>query len=292
VLGRALAADAEVAQVFSSNPRVWPTNPPDVEALAEFGAAMREHRLPLFLHAIYLINPASHDEMLRARSAGALTHALVTGALAGAAGVVTHLGSHRGEGFEKATSWVTDTIHTAWAAAEHHLEALGVRVDLPTLLLETAAGSGATVGGTLKELKTLLGLLPSPLPGDKQRRSGLCLDTAHMFVAGYALHQATGLASVVGELKQWNLLSRVGLVHLNDSSSPFASKRDRHANPGEGELGFAGLARVVTHPVFTHIPFVLEVPGSDGHGPSLAEITQVKTMRPGAPNRPVRPGDA
>jgi deoxyribonuclease-4 len=256
------------------------------------GAAMRDHQLPLFLHAIYLINPASPDEMLRGRSAGALTHALVTGALAAAAGVVTHLGSHRGEGFGKATPWITDTIHTAWAAAEIHLKALGGRFDLPTLLLETAAGSGATVGGTLKELKTLLGLLPSPLPGDKGRRSGLCLDTAHMFVAGYALHQAAGLASLVGELQERDLLSRVGLIHLNDSSSPFASKRDRHANPGEGELGYAGLARVVAHPVFANVPFVLEVPGSEGHGPSLAEITLVKTMRQGAPNRPVRPGDA
>jgi len=289
VPGRALAAGAEVVQVFSSNPRIWPTAPPDAGALAEFAETLQQHRLPLFLHAVYLINPASPDETLRARSSAALAHALVTGILAGAAGVVTHLGSHRGEGFAKAAPWVADTILTAWTAAERQATALDAGADLPPLLLETAAGSGATVGATIKELEKLLALLPQPVSGGTARRSGLCLDTAHMFAAGYALHQAAGLASVVGELEQADLLRRVALVHLNDSASLFASRHDRHANPGQGELGYSGLARVVTHPAFAHVPMVLEVPGSEGHGPGLAEIALVKTMRQGAADLPLRP---
>lgn len=161
---------------------------------------------------------------------------------------------------------------------------------MPTLLLETAAGSGATVGGTLAELRALLDLLALPVPGEPDLQVGLCLDTAHMFAAGYALHEADGLAALVEELQSLELLRHVGLVHLNDSASAFDSKRDRHANPGEGELGYAGLARLVNHPAFKHVPFVLEVPGSDGHGPGRAEIATVKRMRQGATPTGKRPG--
>lgn len=317
VPSRALAAGAEVVQVFSSNPRIWPTTLPDAEALAEFSATLRRHRLSLFLHAIYLINPASPDEPLRERSVAALAHALTTGALAGAAGVVTHLGSHRGEGFEKAAPRVAESLNTAWSEAERELTALrdaagaGAahtphQAAMPTLLLETAAGSGATVGGTFEELQTLLDMLPEPATGagagagptmesgrgasGAAPRFGLCLDTAHIFAAGYAVHEAEGLAALVEELDQRRLLYQVGLIHLNDSASLFASKSDRHANPGEGELGYAGLARVVRHPAFTRVPFVLEVPGPEGHGPGLAEISLVKKMRRVAPSPRVPPG--
>jgi deoxyribonuclease-4 len=305
---RAVAVAAEVVQVFSSNPRIWPVTPPDVDALATLSASLRADRIPLFIHAVYLINPASPDFDLRSRSVAALAHALLTGALAGAAGVVTHLGSHRGEGFEKAAPWVAESLTLARRGAEQSLAELsadtsggicvGAGTKLPTLLLETSAGSGATVGATLEELQTLLGLLAdagapaaAAHSGSAESQSGLCLDTAHMFAAGYALHQQRGLAALVDELQQRDLLHRVGLVHLNDSASLFASKRDRHANPGEGELGYEGLARLVRHTAFAPVPFVLEVPGSEGHGPGLAEIALVKRMRQGAPNPRARIAD-
>jgi deoxyribonuclease-4 len=306
--GRAVAAGAEVVQVFSSNPRIWPSMTPDMHALTELRAMLRELRVPLFMHAVYLVNPASPDQDLRARSAAALAHALLTGAAAGAASVVTHLGSHRGEGFDRAAPLVAETLTQAWqeAAARGPAHAVGAAggpaeqacLELPTLLLETSAGSGATVGGTLGELQTLLDLLPPPGAGagppasggapapaaDCGPQFGLCLDTAHMFAAGYAVHEEAGLAELVTELEQRDLLRRVSLMHLNDSASLLASKSDRHANPGEGALGYLGLARVVRHPAFLQIPFVLEVPGADGHGPGPAEITLVKRMRQGAPS--------
>lgn len=290
IVGRALAAGAEVVQVFSSNPRIWPSAPPDAAALAQFGAALREHHLPLFLHSIYLINPASPDERLRARSILALAHSLQTGLLAGAAGVVTHLGSHRGEGFAQAAPWIAQTARAAWAAAARTPRPPG-SAQLPPLLLETSAGSGATVGHTWDELQTLLELLTPAADDTTAPRVGLCLDTAHMFAAGHAIHEAAGLASLVADLDRRNLLRRVQLVHLNDSASLFASKRDRHADPGKGELGYAALARVVRQPAFRQIPFVLEVPGPEGHGPTKAEIDLVKTMRRVAAGQPAPPAE-
>jgi deoxyribonuclease-4 len=271
---RALSIGAEVVQVFNSNPRTWRTRWPLPEEMTALTAGLRKYRLPLFLHTIYLINLASPDEQLRQRSGEALAEALILGALAGAAGVVTHVGSHRGEGFAATAGWVIGTAQAAIDGAGSGLEAKGHQHMLPPLLLETGAGAGGTVGGRLAELAELLVSLPPSC--------GLCLDTAHLFAAGCAIHTASGLECLVQELGERSLLNSVGLVHLNDSKTPFASARDRHENPGDGHIGFAGLARVVRHPAFAAVPFVLEVPGLDGHGPDAASVALVKLMRQGA----------
>jgi deoxyribonuclease-4 len=271
---RAVAIDAETVQIFNSNPRTWRTRLHGPEEIASLTAGLRRRRLPLFFHTIYLINLASPDELLLQRSRQALAEALVTGALAGAAGVVTHVGSHRGEGFENAAARVVDATRTAMETAQGSLEAAGRDRTLPPLLLETSAGSGRMVGGRLQELAALLASLPVG--------SGLCLDTAHLFAAGYPVHEADGLEHIIEELREHDLLCKVRLIHLNDSTTPFASRRDRHQNPGEGQIGYDGLARVVRHPALARIPFILEVPGLEGHGPDAASVAVVKSMREGA----------
>jgi deoxyribonuclease-4 len=290
---RAVAIGAEVVQIFSSNPRMWPIGSPDPEGFVALAAGLRKRRLPLFFHTVYLINLASPDEHLRLRSIGALSHSLVTGALAGAAGVVTHVGSHKGEGFGSAIERVVDSISMAGEAARASLAEQGLKPLLPPLLLETSVGAGTTVGSSLEELAALVSMFaPRPQPAGQQPSGprppdvGLCLDTAHMFAAGYPVHQAEGLDSLVNDLRRRDLLARVSLVHLNDSSAPFASNRDRHENPGEGQIGYEGLARVVRHRALAQVPFVLEVPGADGHGPDAANVAVVKSMREGAPRPP------
>jgi len=96
----------------------------------------------------------------------------------------------------------------------------------------------------------------------------------------------------VSGLRDRGLLDRVRLIHLNDSASPFASNRDLHENPGDGLLGYTGLSRVVRHEALAHIPFVLEVPGADGHGPDATDIAVVKSMREGAARPPRGPAHA
>ncbi len=317
---RAAALGAEVVQIFSSNPRTWRTRHPEPDEMAALKTGLRRYRLPLFFHTIYLINLASPDGELRARSAAALAHALVTGALAGAAGVVTHVGSHRGEGFEASIGLVAEAIRSAETTARETLAAEQTGQSepaLPPLLLETAVGAGAIVGRNIGELRALLEALALRPPAravsrDRSTRPappsassltpgwpldlGLCLDTAHLFAAGYPIHEETGLQVLLDELDRAGLLSRVGLIHLNDSASELASNRDRHANPGDGLIGYEGLARIVRHPALTRIPFVLEVPGAEGHGPDADNVALVKLMRAGlprpaeAPSRPESPG--
>ncbi len=281
VPGRAVAIGAEVVQVFSSNPRTWRSRPHAPEELAAFTAGLRRHDLPLFLHTIYLLNLASPDHELRHRSGEALSEALALGALVAAAGVVTHIGSHRGDGFHAAVPRIRATVLAAADRAGESLAAQGRDEALPPLLLENGAGAGDTLGGRLEELATLLAELPSSC--------GVCLDTAHLFAAGYSVHTATGLKQLVKQLRRDGLLEKVSLIHLNDSKTPFASGRDQHENPGDGYIGRSGLARVVRHPAFACIPFVLEVPGGSGHGPDVANVALVKLMREEPEDPPRRP---
>ena len=280
---RAAAIGAEVAQIFSSNPRTWRSRPHSPDELAALVAGLRHQGIPLYLHSIYLLNLASPDEELRARSCEALSRTLALGALSLAAGVVTHLGSHRGDGFRAALPRIREAVRRAIDQARRSLPSSSQGQALPPLLLENGAGSGDTVGGRLEELSALLEALP--------RSCGLCLDTAHLFAAGYPLHTAAGLHSLVARLGEDRLLDRLSLIHLNDSKTPFASRRDQHENPGAGYIGGVGLARVVRHPAFASIPFVLEVPGGTGHGPDAANVALVKLMRreaAGPRKRPAR----
>lgn len=264
-------------QFFPSNPRTWrPTSypPSDVQAFRE---ALRAEGLPLFLHTIYLVNPASPDEILRARSAAAIAHALAFGALVGAAGVVTHVGSHKGDGFEVAFRRTVATLEAARSLAIQTLQDVQApspqepQTPLPPLLLESSAGQANSVGKSPEELARLISSLSEPV--------GVCIDTAHLFVAGYDLRSEDGLEAYLGRLDAEVGLERVGLVHLNDARKPLGSRHDQHENLGQGTVGAAALARVVTHPRLRAVPFVLEVPGFEGHGPDRRNLARAKSWR-------------
>jgi len=269
VVPRARRIGAEVVQVFPSNPRQWRCQEPSPEALEPFGLALRRAGLPLFVHTIYLINLASPDPALRERSARALGHALRFGALAGAAGVVTHIGFHRGEGIERALGRVARSVRRA--------RDLAGPLPLPPLLLETSAGSRGSLGSTPEEL----GRLVEVLPGE----AGVCLDTAHLFAAGFPIHTAEGLGALLAGVDARVGMDRVGLVHLNDCRSALGSRSDRHENLWEGEIGREGLALWVRHPLLRAVPFVLETPGFGREGPDRRNVRRAKLLRNG-------PGDA
>ncbi len=284
---RALDVGAEVVQIFTTSPRIWRPRIPRLGEIETLVAGLQAHRLRLFFHASYLINLASPDEDLRRRSSQALAFALTTAAQAGAEALVTHIGSHRGEAIDEAERRVVRSISEALTLAESagpaaHSDSGADRSPLPTLLLETGTGAGNTLGGRLEELATILALGEALGSADKMLL-GICIDTAHLFAAGYAVHEKAGLEGLIDRLRCLGLLEHLGLVHLNDSRTPFGVKRDQHENLGEGLIGYNGLARVVRHPAFAHLPFILEVPGADGHGPDAANVALAKRMRSGAP---------
>jgi deoxyribonuclease IV len=272
---RALDIGAEVVQIFNTNPRTWKTRipaPGEVEALTQ---GLRAHGLRLVFHATYLINLASPDEELRRRSSEALSLSLAIGAEAGAEAVVVHVGSHRGE-TAKAERRVVGSLQAAVDLAQQ-AELGGA---LPALLLETGAGAGNTLGGRLEELQTLL-YLEEAVGLARELPLGICIDTAHLFAFGYPLDTVAGFEETMARLSELGLLDRIRLVHLNDSKTPLGVKRDVHENLGDGVIGYEALARVVRHPALASVPFVMEVPGLDGHGPDLANMSAAKAMRAG-----------
>lgn len=238
-----------VIQVFASSPRRWAHPRLEAERLSRIRARREALDVELVLHAPYLVNLASPQPEIAARSLAAVVATRDVARQLGARSVVVHTGSHAG---------VPRSVALAQTAAAV-LEVLGesgTDDNGPDLLLEPTAGGGTPVAARFEHLVELLdatGVHP---------RLGVCLDTCHLHAAG---HDLAGPQAVVRTLDvaQRLLGPVVRLVHLNDTGDPLASHRDRHVRPGEGHLGVDALAAVVAHPLMAQASAVLETPGDD-----------------------------
>ena len=263
---RTRAIGAEAMQIFPSNPRRWQPYDYSAADVVAFGDAVALEGWPLFVHAIYLLNLATADDALARRTAEALAYTWWFASLAGARGIVVHVGSHKGEGFEAGLPRAVRTVQAARALVP------GVsRAALAPLLLETSAGSPTTMGRDLGELVRLLECLPGEV--------GLCLDSAHLFASGVPVHTPAGVDRLAADIDAAAGGEAVRLVHLNDSKTAFGSLHDKHENLWQGRIDRAGLAAFVGHPAFAGVPFILEVPGVEGHGPDRLNIGRAKLMR-------------
>ncbi|MGC8499062.1 MAG: deoxyribonuclease IV [Acidimicrobiales bacterium] len=262
--GAALGATS--IQVFVQSPRMWKPTQYAPEVLEAYREAQRAHPTitHTFCHATYLINLASDDPDLLERSRAALAHNLRVGRLMGAAGVVVHLGSHKGAGFETAVAQVAEAVQDALDAAE------SVPGACP-LLMENAAGAGGTVGRSLDELEAVLEAT------GRDERIGLCLDTQHLFASGVDYATVARARALIREVDRRFGRPRLACLHLNDSKTPFGSNRDRHANLGEGEITADGLAPLLGHPAVRDLPLLLEVPG-DGDGPRAVDVEAARAI--------------
>lgn len=258
--GKAAAIGCEAVQIFASSPQMWrpPSCKPD-EA-ATFRAACAEAGLrPVAVHAIYLVNPASENPELRAKTASSLVATLRAAELLGAAVVITHLGSAKGAERPGALD----------RACRVFAEVLEQYDGSVRLLFETSAGAGDTLGGTFDELGAMIQTLAAPAS------LGACIDTAHIFTAGYDLRTADDLERTLVAFDHHVGLDKLGAVHLNDSKAPFGSNKDRHENLGDGEIGAEALARFVQHPALGETPLYLEVPGYAKDGPDRPNMERL-----------------
>jgi deoxyribonuclease-4 len=274
---KAASIGCEAIQIFASSPQMWrPPSCKPAEA-ATFVAACAEAGLgPIAVHAIYLVNPASENPELRAKTATSLIATLQAAQMLGASRVVTHLGSAKGA--ERAGA-----LERACGVFAEVLEAYSGPVKL---LFETSAGAGDTLGGTFDELGTMIRTLQAPA------NLGVCIDTAHIFTAGYDLRTDVALERTLETFDQEVGLGLLGAVHLNDSKAPYGSNRDRHENLGEGEIGAEALTRFVNHPALGETPLYLEVPGFSKDGPDRPNMERLYgfASRP-FPRAPEAPAD-
>jgi len=176
-------------------------------------------------------------------------------------GVVLHVGSHLGTGFEAG-------LERAVPALRQVLELCS---DETWLLLENSAGAGGTIGRSLEELAALVDAL------DRHPRLGVCLDTCHLYVSGVDVTDRAVLDTTLTELEGTIGLDRLRALHINDAATPLGSNRDRHANVLEGELG-EELGVFLSHPSLQGLPTVMETPGPDKHGPDAREMKKVRDL--------------
>ncbi|MGO8874254.1 MAG: deoxyribonuclease IV, partial [Acidimicrobiales bacterium] len=262
-LGRGADMGADVVQIFTTSPRVWTSNVYAAELLEAYRVAQAAHPSvrATFCHASYLINIATTDSEVLGKSRACLVENLRVATAIGAAGLVLHLGSHLGKGFEAVVTPVADELRRALDTVE---DLLG---DRPApLLMENAAGAGGTCGRDFDELAAVL----AAAGGDE--RLGACLDTQHLFAGGADYATLTKADAVVAAVDAAIGLDRLACIHLNDSKSERGSNRDRHASVGTGLIGATALGSLLGHPRLQHLPAVLETPGLEGHGPGAADI--------------------
>jgi deoxyribonuclease-4 len=222
-------------QIFSSSPRMWEGGPariPEVDAAA-FRARRAELGLgPLVIHANYLINLAAAQPMLRVRSIQAFHDELVRAVALGADFLVVHPGSRGEDTPERAVSTVIESVRQG----SKRVSLGGLRI-----LIENTAGMGVAVGSRLEEVAQILA-------GLKDVPAAACLDTAHLFAAGYDIRSEAGLTSTIDVIDSTIGLGHVPVFHANDSKIPLGGRVDRHENIGEGKIGAEAFQRILTHP--------------------------------------------
>ena len=261
-IDRIVERGGDAVQLFTQSPRAWRAGSHPQENVERFKERRREAGIgAVGCHALYLINLASPDDALYERSLASLLNTIAVAGAIEADGVVLHVGSHLGAGFEVG-------VERAVPALERALEACAG----PTwLLLENSAGAGGTIGRSVDELAVLVERLGA------HPRLGLCLDSCHLWVSGIDVTDAAVLDRTLAEIDRRVGLERLRALHVNDAQAPLGSNRDRHANLEEGLIG-EKLGAFVAHPAFQRLPALLETPGPDGHGPDAGEIEKLREL--------------
>jgi deoxyribonuclease-4 len=254
---------AEAMQLFVSNPRGWAQPKPTPEADTALGERCAERRIPVFVHAPYLVNLASPTEATRLRSAAAIQHSLERARLLGAQGVVIHAGA------------AVDAAHREAGLSALHELLLPILDDIgdgdPLILVEPTAGGGQPIAATVDDLGPLFDRL------ELHPRLGVCLDTCHMYAAGHDIAVPGGVRRLLNSLVRVVGRGRLRLVHANDSKDGLGSRRDRHAPIGTGNIGGEPFAELFRHPATRGVPVLVETPGDlDSH---VRDIALLKSLR-------------
>jgi len=245
-LERGREVGCSVVQIFLKNQLQWAARPYTAEDVAEFKAARKRTGIQtVFAHSSYLINLAAADPREWQRAVEAFHDELERAEMLELPFVVIHPGSHRGEGLEAGVARIARALDTVLQRTR------GYRV---MVLLENTAGGGATIGRSFEELAALLGAVAQP------ERVGVCLDTCHLFAAGYDVRTPEGYESTMKACARLIGLRCVRAFHLNDAKAPLGSGLDRHEKIGVGAMGTAAFRLLMRDRRFARVPMALETP--------------------------------
>lgn len=260
----AQAAGCDAMQIFSKNQQQWKAKPLGEDEISKFRAAHAASGInPLVVHDSYLINLASPDDELQAKSRAAFAEEIQRCGLLGIPYLVTHPGAHVGSGVEAGIARV--------AAALDAILAADTNPDV-TVLLETTAGQGTVLGRSFQEIAQIIAACRYP------ERLGVCLDTCHILVAGYEFRTPESCAAMLAEFDATIGLQRLKIIHANDAQKDLGSKTDRHAHIGEGFVGKDGFRNLMRNSYVRTVPFILETPKDDDPGDDIRNLALLRTL--------------
>lgn len=248
-IDRAAAFDMTALQIFTKNASRWAAKPIDPAAAEAFRERLAGSDISFTVaHDSYLINMASPDDALWEKSLNAFQDEMARCAQLGVPYLVTHPGAHMGTGVETGVSRVAEGLNRLFDEEPAN----------PTVvLLETTAGQGTTLGSTFEELASIIDQV------EDKARVAVCLDTCHIFAAGYDFRTPETYEATIRAFDDIIGLDRLITFHLNDSKKGLGLRTDRHAHIGEGELGLDAFRLLLTDPRFADTPGVLETPKDD-----------------------------
>jgi deoxyribonuclease-4 len=271
---RAEAIGCESMQIFTQSPRMWRPTAHDPKNVERFKERVVEAGITdVVCHALYLVNLASPDDAIYQKSIATMRATLEVACAIEADGVIFHVGSHLGAGFEAGLERVVPALR----------EIAELCNEKTWLLMENSAGAGGTIGRAIPELAAIFEAL------DGHARLGICLDSCHLYASGYDITDPAALDALLDEVDGTVGLERLRALHLNDSQAPLGSNRDRHENIGAGLLG-EGLGVFLGNPRLQSLPALLEVPGPAGHGPDAEQIRLARELHERATTGGRKPG--
>lgn len=249
-------------QIFSHSPRTWRFPDADEEEAEKFKQIYRKKEIwPILVHESYLTNLATPKPDTYEKAMDTMKKEVLTAQLLGIEYIKVHPGSHLGQGEEKGLTQIAES-----------LSALDPLTEEVVILLETTAGKGTDLGHTFEQLQYIR--------DHTVIKTGVCLDTCHVYAAGYDIATPEGLDKTLEELDSVIGLDQVKAVQLNDSKHPFDSRKDEHAHIGLGEIGEEGFKVFVTHPTIQKFPLILETPVDSirGHKENIETVRALASL--------------
>jgi deoxyribonuclease-4 len=247
---------------------MWRASPPDPADIRLFRAARERFDLqPLVIHVNYLVNLATLDPLIRERSIASFRGELERAAAIGAEYLVVHPGSYKSQSLEEGVAGFVLGLAEA---------ATGFQAPGLTVLLENTVGSGCQIGSRFEELRAIRDLAAR----ETQLPIAYCLDTCHLYAAGFDISTKAGLEQTLTEAEGVLGTDLIRVIHTNDSKGGLGSHLDRHENIGHGSIGAAGFRRILTHPLLREKAFILETP-VDEEGDDLRNVEALKRLAAG-----------
>ena len=254
----AVEHDCGTLQIFSKNANQWAAKPLQEPDVATFRKAVKNAKLKFVTaHDSYLINLASPDDGLYRKSIAAFVDEIERAEALGLSYLVTHPGAHTGSGVDAGIAKVVAALD------EVHARTAGFKLKV---LLELTAGQGSCLGAKFEEIAAILDRVKDA------KRLGVCLDTCHVFAAGYEIHTEAGYAAMFEQFDDLIGIAKLKLFHVNDSAKPLGSRVDRHAGLGLGHIGLDAFRRLVNDPRFAKLPMILETPKEDADGSPMDPV--------------------